>query len=77
MLYNKGIIFYYIKQVKLAILDHLHEMTMMAEPHEFVASESCRQVALCVIQWTNEPKSLEIRKVLSHDIIVIFLVVEG
>lgn len=59
-------------RVKLAILDHLHEMTMMAEPYEFVASESCRQVALCVIQWTNEPKSLEIRKAAQNVTVALF-----
>lgn len=50
-------------QVRLAILDHVHEMALMTEPCEFVGSESCQQLALCIVQWTNEPKSSEVRKV--------------
>lgn len=59
-------------RVRLAILDHLHSLMLLSEPHEFEDSESCRQVALCVVQWTNEPKSSEIRKAAKNVVVALF-----
>lgn len=59
-------------KVRLAILDHLHEMAVLCEPSDFVNSECCQQVALSVVQWSMEPKSFEIRKASQGVVIALF-----
>ena len=56
-------------KVRLAVLDHIHEMSYSMEPYEFSNTESVQQMIYYFVAWLSDAKSGDIRKA-AQDVIV-------
>lgn len=52
--------------MKVAILKYIETLTLQMEAPDFVNSSETRLAVSRIITWTTEPKSSEVRKVLTH-----------
>lgn len=59
-------VFVFHLQVKVAILRYIETLTLQMEAPDFVNSSETRLAVSRIITWTTEPKSSDVRKVLSH-----------
>ena len=51
------------RQVKVSMLNYLHNLSLMLEPRDIVNSSDVRLAVSRIVTWTTEPKSIEVRKV--------------
>lgn len=56
----------FVLQVKVAILKYIETLTLQMEAPDFVNSSETRLAVSRIITWTTEPKSSDVRKVLTH-----------
>lgn len=56
----------FVLQVKVAILKYIETLTLQMEAPDFVNSSETRLAISRIITWTTEPKSSDVRKVLTH-----------
>lgn len=57
-------------QVKVAILKYIETLTLQMDAPDFVNSSETRLAVSRIITWTTEPKSSDVRKVLTLSFIV-------
>ena len=55
----------FVSQVKVAILKYIETLTLQMEAPDFVNSSETRLAVSRIITWTTEPKSSDVRKVLT------------
>lgn len=60
-----GMFVFHLK-VKVAILRYIETLTLQMEAPDFVNSSETRLAVSRIITWTTEPKSSDVRKVLSQ-----------
>lgn len=56
----------FVLQVKVAILKYIETLTLQMDAPDFVNSSETRLAVSRIITWTTEPKSSDVRKVLTH-----------
>lgn len=56
----------FVFQVKVAILKYIETLTLQMDAPDFVNSSETRLAVSRIITWTTEPKSSDVRKVLTH-----------
>lgn len=54
-------------QVKVAILKYIETLTLQMEAPDFVNSSETRLAVSRIITWTTEPKSSDVRKVMTYN----------
>lgn len=57
----------FTSQVKVAILKYIESLARQMDPTDFVNSSETRLAVSRIITWTTEPKSSDVRKVISRD----------
>ena len=50
-------------QVKIAMLNYMHSLVAVMEPADFVNTMDTRLAVSRVINWTMEPRNVDVRKV--------------
>lgn len=55
--------YYWLFQVKVAILKYIESLARQMDPTDFVNSSETRLAVSRIITWTTEPKSSDVRKV--------------
>lgn len=55
-----------VLQVKVAILKYIETLTLQMDAPDFVNSSETRLAVSRIITWTTEPKSSDVRKVLTR-----------
>ena len=55
-----------VYQVKLSVLNYLHGLCQSMDPTELTNTGDTRLAITRIITWTTDPKSVDIRKVISH-----------
>ena len=60
---------FFVSQVKVAILKYIETLTLQMEAPDFVNSSETRLAVSRIITWTTEPKSSDVRKVLTQFIV--------
>ena len=73
---ESGICFVHV-QVKASLLNYMHNLVLMMNDTDFVNSADTRLVLSRIINFTTEPKSVEVRKVRLSSILIISLLNAG